>query len=354
MGRMIRGKWSIVATATVVLLAVAGQASAVSVVPVSVKLTTDALGLGSADLNGGSKVDPDIAGKLLTSPTVGEGSFLYIQRSGLAGSGTVLDPLLLTVTAMTHLDTVTFPLAWGGPADYQAGIIYLTDENSDTPDGKDEGLGVRAFKVTDSTGLRLAGLDIEGSKDVSGGTGSTTIPVDKSGNPKPNGPPHVDEAVFFDFAADSPAAGDSLEVLLSKFDRDSDPTKADHIKLVIDLVGGGSLSYLDILPPSTGNDSVWEQVGADKDDLWKLKFAGLPGVDSTTVVDGFAISAIESDPAKPKGTAEHFLITGLGGAVRVPDATGDPLGGHAPEPVTVLGVLAGLGGLAGYCRRRFA
>ncbi len=41
--------------------------------------------------------------------------------------------------------------------------------------------------------------------------------------------------------------------------------------------------------------------------------------------------------------------------VLVPDTntTGDPPGGHAPEPVTVLGVLLGMGGLAGYCRRRF-
>ena len=83
-------------------------------------------------------------------PSRGEGSILTVQKSGLAGPGTVSDPLLVTITSLTHLDTVN-----GLPAahDYQAGAIYLSDENTSMPDGKDEGLGVRAFSV-EASGLR--------------------------------------------------------------------------------------------------------------------------------------------------------------------------------------------------------
>jgi len=79
---------------------------------VSVKLTTDALGLGSDDLNDGKDgvlISADITGKLITSPTTGGGSKLYVQHSGLAGSGTTADPLLCTITARTWTRSRGYP-----------------------------------------------------------------------------------------------------------------------------------------------------------------------------------------------------------------------------------------------------
>jgi len=261
----------------------------------TVKLTADALGLGSDDVNGGGTVDPDVPG-LYTSPTTGEGSVLQVQTDGLAGAGTPSNPPLVTITARSHLDTVS---GVPSPSDYHAGVLYISKEAKDLPDGRKEGIGVKAFKVDGPTGLReidgKSGLaKIEGSKDVSGGTGPTAY---DSGDP--NGAPHVDEAVYFDFNPAWIVNAQKVEVLLSKFD----PT--DIINLHIKRTGGADI-HLTFL--QTTNTAIFEEIG---DKLWKLKFAGLPQLGPTDLVEEFYIAADDDDPNNPKGTAEHFLITGL-------------------------------------------
>ena len=100
--------------------------------PLGIKLTAQGLGLGSSDINRHGTVDPDMPG-LYTSPTTGQGSVLTIQTDGLAGPGTAANPLLVTVTAGTHLDTVFDLPPW--PHDYHAGILFISDEEDDLPDG---------------------------------------------------------------------------------------------------------------------------------------------------------------------------------------------------------------------------
>jgi len=263
----------------------------------------------------------------ITSPTTGEGSILTIQTDGLAGPGTMANPLFVTLTATTHLDVMTnLP---SSPHDYQAGIIFISEEKSDLPDGKKEGLGVRAFKIDGPTGRReldphtlLPLLSIEGSKHVSGGTDNE--PYDPS---SPNGAPHVDEAVKFDFnKALFNVNAQSVEVLLSEFD----PT--DIIDLHIVLTSGSTLDFNFMQTTST---SIFEQVDPTYDKLWKLKFFGLSGLGAGDFVDYFTISGNDDDPQNPTGTAEHFWITGFTAV---------------PEPATVS--LLGLGSLALIRRRR--
>ena len=160
---------------------------------VSILFNSTALGLDGSAINdggdGSAVIDADVSG--LTSGAVGSGigSVLSVQESGLAGPGTVIDPLILTVTAKSHLDT---PIpAW---PDWNAGVIYITvDKGSDI--GKDEGLGVRAFTVDPATGQRV--LDpitgrarIEGSKEISGGTETFDTP-EGGGNPLVPEPPSL-------------------------------------------------------------------------------------------------------------------------------------------------------------------
>ncbi len=78
-----------------------------------------------------------------------------------------------------------------------------------------------------------------------------------------------------------------------------------------------------------------------------VKDGGKPGEENAAWNSGF--TSPDSDPA-------GFPFVLSDNHVLVPDTnlTSQPPGGHVPEPVTALGVLAGLGGLAGYCRRRFA
>jgi hypothetical protein len=287
----------------------------------SIKLTTDALGISSADYNDGGTVDADVPGKIITSPTSGQGSILTIQKSGLAGSGSIGDPLLVTVTARTHLDNTG-----GAGTDYKAGIIYLTEENASTPDGKDEGLGVRAFTVDANLNRTFdKGLaKIEGSKEVSGGT-------DPEPNETDNGAPHVDEDVLFKFNPLTPAVADSIEVLMSKMEA------TDKIDLQIKLADASVHNFSFIGPGGTG----WTQLGVANDKLHKLDFGSL-GLPAGIAIDEFTIRALDDNPADPKGTAEHFLITGFtfeeGG------------GGATPEPAS-LGIL-GLGAAALMLRRR--
>ena len=283
-----------------------------------IKFTTNAMGLGSADLNDGGVVDPDIAGKFVTSPTTGQGSILSIQQSGLAGSGTILDPLFVTVTAKTHLDTLT---GLPSPNDYQAGVIYITKENNGLPDGRDEGLGVRAFTVNGPTGLRTfsGGLaKIEGSKEVSGGTGPAAYDSGDS-----NGAPHVDEAVWFEFASPYVVAHDTA-VLVSEFET------TDRIDLHLETLSG----TFDVAFTGPADTSLFESLG---DSVYKVKFSGVPGLSTTDILQRFSIRALDDDPAHPRGTAEHFLISGMETTV-------------APEPATL--ALLGAGVAAALAARR--
>jgi len=308
--------------ASALLLIGAGWAQAV---PMR-KLTSEALGLGNSDINKEKTVNADMPGKLITSSTTGEGSILTIQESGLAGPGTGSDPLWVTVTAKTRLDTVNYPWAGGDPRDYQAGVIYISKESSDLPDGAKEGLGVRAFKV-DSAGMRtykdgLAELiEVEGSKPVSGGTGPDTFdPLN------PNGAPHVDEVVKFDFNPLFNVDAMSVKVLLSEIKvKDGQPGDL-MLDLYIKLTSGVEID-LDSLKLSTS--SIFEQVDLTYDKLWELNFSAISGLGAGDFVDYFEILAI--DPligGQTRATAEHFLITGFTAV---------------PEPATI--ALLGLGSL---------
>ncbi|GAF84196.1 unnamed protein product, partial [marine sediment metagenome] len=303
-----------------------------------IKLTSEALGLGNSDINKGKTVAPDVPG-FITSPTAGQGSILTVQSDGKAGIGTTV-PVLVTITAQTRLDTL-----FGLPSshDYHAGVLFISKEKKDLPDGKKEGLGVRAFKVDETTGLReldsqkkhkkkgkkepdKSGLaKIEGSKHVSGGTSDDTYDWRK-----PNGAPHVDEAVLFDFNPQFYADALSVEVLLSEFD----PT--DIVDLHIELTSGSTFDFGFL---QTTDTSLFEQVGADKDKLWKLKFSGIDQLQTGDLIQNFTIFAVDDDPLNPRGTAEHFWVTGM-----TVDAE------LIPEPATVL--LLGFGSLALLRKRR--
>lgn len=313
------------ALAVVVLLGGPGRVQAILV---SIELTANALELGSENINYGKTVDPDMPG-FITSPVLGKGSILNIQTDGRAGFGTATDPLLVAITAWTRLDVTT-----GLPSshDYQAGVISISKESDKTPDGKDEGLGVRAFTVDGDlkrevdSGSGLA--KIEGSKDVSGGTDSS----DRYVLGKLNGAPHTDEAVNFDFGPSSfYAKALSVEVLLSDFD----PT--DVLDLHIELTSGFAidLPFLSIDPFDT---SIFERVEPAYDKLWTLKFSGISQLQWGDLIDNFTIRANDDDPGNPRGTAEHFLINGIAGEV------------VAPEPATIC--LLGLGALALLRKRR--
>ncbi len=301
--------------------------SHVAQTPVSVKLTTNALGIGSVAYNDAGVADADVPGKIVLSPLTGTGNILTIQQSGVAGPGTLGDPLLVTVTARTHLDTLS-----GLPAahDYVAGIIYLTNENAQLPDGKNEGLGVRAITVDGATVLRV--IDpatgrpcIEGSKDVSGGTGPEVY------NPSnPNGTPHVDEEACFDFNnPDLTIRAVNTSFLLSKFDADN------RIQLFVRLTTGETFE----LPfEGTGNTALFSVVDAGAK-LWRLHIAGVPGIGANDLLDVVCIRAIDNNPQAPTSTAEHFLITGMTTVVELCSAPAyvQTLGtGCGAEPVPTL------------------
>jgi MYXO-CTERM domain-containing protein len=243
----------------------------------------------------------------------------------LAGSGAPGTPLFATITARSHLDITS-----GLPAvnDYQAGVITLTKENTSLPDGKDEGLGVRAFRVNGTTALRTFGAQgrplLEGSKEISGGTGPSAYdPSD------PNGPPHVDEEVLVTFAGDQLVAANSVVVTLSKFDA------TDKLWLTINLVGGAVYTNTFL---GVGSAIALVPGGTAADKVYNLSFADLgAGFGANTLVESFSIRAVDDDPANPRGTAEHFLITGFRGDV-------------VPTPGAA--VLFGIAGLTAIRRRR--
>ena len=313
------------------ILTVSGSAfGAVS----TVKFTADALGLGSSDINEGSTVEANIAGKLITSSTTGMGSSLYVQRSGIAGLGTNSDPLMLRVTCRTRLDAVSgFPgsnddddddddlVSTSTPRDYQAGVLYVSKENSSTV-GKDEGLGVRAFE-TNSSGIRKTSggvARITGNKEMSGGTGSTVF------DPTPNDEPGDEEIlVEFNPASSTPGMlGDSMTVTLSKF------KSGNLLELTINLQGGAVLHFAS-LGTSSG---AFTSLGSD---VQRLAFSSLAGLSSSAIVSSFAIRAIEDNPSNPSVHAEGLLLQGISGTL-VP----------APGAMALLGI-AGI--VAGRRRR---
>lgn len=313
------------------ILTVSGSAfGAVS----TVKFTADALGLGTSDINEGSTVEANIAGKLITSSTTGMGSSLYVQRSGIAGLGTNSDPLMLRVTCRTRLDAVSgFPgsnddddddddlVSTSTPRDYQAGVLYVSKENSSTV-GKDEGLGVRAFE-TNSSGIRKTSggvARITGNKEMSGGTGSTVF------DPTPSDEPGDEEIlVEFNPASSTPGMlGDSMTVTLSKF------KSGNLLELTINLQGGAVLHFAS-LGTSSG---AFTSLGSD---VQRLAFSSLAGLSSSAIVSSFAIRAIEDNPSNPSVHAEGLLLQGISGTL-VP----------APGAMALLGI-AGI--VAGRRRR---
>ena len=281
----------------------------------SIKLTANALGLGTLNINAGKVVDPDRPG-LATSPATGAGSVLGIDAGGLASPTATF----LTVTATSRLDTLTFPPApFPALNDYRAGILYVSKESTNLPDGRDEGLGVRAFTVVGgsgpTSGLRM--LDaatgrarIEGSKEVSGGTGAAAYDP-----ASPNGAPHVDEEATFTFDPSVSVGASTVVVVLSKF------SEADILDLTVVLGSGTTFTH-----SVNAFDPAMEPVGDAKAALWRLWFARLPEVSPTDSVSSFSIRALDNNPAAPKGTAEHFLISAISGEA-TPGGTCVPPGG---------------------------
>lgn len=330
---------------TFMLLVICGGQAAVLAMPVSVKLTSDALGLGSGDINDckdGQSIDADIAGKLETSSVTGQGSFLYIQQDGLAGSGTQTNPLFVTISARGHLDTP-------GPGDWNAGVLYISNENTSEdkkpgkksyhPDGYKEGLGVRSFTIDPATGLRIIDQTtgrarIEGSKHVSGGTETIeswddiTLEETGEGDLK-NGSPHVDELIKFDFA--NPVLAQSVVVRFSDF------LSTDVIDLSIDVTheDGSTETLTDNWLDTT--EAAFVLTALESDKLYDLVFSNIAGLLSTDVITSFEIRAIDDDPLNPKETAEHFFITGIDADV-------------VPEPASI--ALLGMGFISLFRIRR--
>lgn len=279
-------------------------------------LTSQGLGLGTDDINEDGTVEADIAGKFITSPTMGEGSKLFLLSNGLPGSA----GLAMTITARTHLDVLSGIPNGGG--DYLAGVLYL----SNGPGVKDEGLGVRAFTVNKTTALRTFDTNgrakIEGSKEVSGGTQDS---VYDSGDP--NGAPHVDESVRFTPEPNFKLDAGSLEFLLTKFE------DGDRVDLKIKTRDGSVFQNTFL---GLADASYLSVHGASGDKVKKLKSAGFAGI-AGKELDWVEIRAVDDEPWDPRGTAEHFLINSM---------SANPV----PEPSTI-GVLA-IGAIALLRRRK--
>jgi hypothetical protein len=360
---MMRRLATILLGATLGLVPVQAYATTVGII-----LTADELGLGTSDINDGSTVDVDIAGKLVTAPSgtantnlsavlaslgypiINTGSILNIQQSGVAGSGTVLDPLLVRVTAATHLDqTVGAPPSWGGTSrEFQSGVIYLSDDNGDTsPTG--EGLGVRAFTVTENADPSLAGnrilsgglAQIEGSKEVSGGTDCTVIGGNKAAEcavnfNELNGAPHVDELAFFDFTVGSGTwDAKNFSFVLTVFG------STDRYWVHVDYEGGSCDEQFNT---TTGSGAA----GYSSSNLTvnSANFTGgCAGIPAGAKLLDYYIRAVETDTTNPDlSTAEHFLINGF--------TVNSPTVEAVAEPATLLLFGTGLGLVANQIRRR--
>ena len=351
--------------AVVFVLAVVAPSEASPMVPetVSITLNSDALGLGSDDINyasNDSAVEADRAGKLVTSLAANVGSVLTIETTGLAGPGDATNPLLVTVTARTYMDVqINLPAGY----DFQAGIITLTNDGGEI---WKEGLGVRAFGIDLAAGPNFArryvnpdyvatnshGFQMEGSKEVSGGKEVSNDPdVDVTawdyfaGNRDAvpsNSPPHVDEDVTFDFNNAAVAVpAESIKVLLTKIKAGSDEDPFDlALDLKINLVGGTCItkSY-DYLSEATDVFSLPTDATlvGHKEGVIVVDFSGASlGLEATDIIDSFVIGARDDPADDPKGTDEHFLINGFIAEI--------------PEPTTLS--LLVLGGLSILARRR--
>ena len=200
-------------------------------------------------------------------------------------------------------------------------------------------MGIKAFTVDPATGLRSydeKGLArIEGSKHLSGGTGPTAYTwTDGKGNSKgPNGAPHVDESLLFVFDDGFAVPAQSGGVVLSDFDA------TDRLDLYLELMSGELKSFTSL--DLSSHPALFTNLGDAK--LWELQFALLTGLLESDVVTQFVIRANEPNPDAPKGTADHFLVSGMlfDDVVVITEI---------PEPATTS--MLALGGLAMLRRRK--
>jgi hypothetical protein len=260
----------------------------------SFKFTAEGLGLGTSDINTESVVDYDLPG-FYTSPNTGEGSVLQVQRSGLAGAGSADDPVFMTITAKTHQDTF---IGLPDLHDYHAGIITMTDENSREPDGRDEGLGVKAFRV-DAEGLREFSNDrarTTGDDEISGGTGIEYFNMSSRNNVSKD-----DEALVFSFNPADGVRADGVELLFSSFRSNE----------IIDLrIECQNRTPIELAFQGTWISEMWEEID-NGDKLWKLHLSGVPGIGASDVLVSLEIRSNDNDPEDPEDEAQSFRIAAM-------------------------------------------
>lgn len=319
--------------------------SVVSGMPTSITLTTDSLGLGSSDINyakNDNAVEADRAG-LFMSTANNIGSVLTIREDGTAGVGIAGNEKLVTITARSHLDIQNnLPAGY----DIYGGVITLTDDGGNLAK---EGLGVRAFGLDtdvasvnygkryvnpDYIGVNGHGFQMEGSKEISGGSDFTDwddFVADNPGAPS-NNPPHVDEDVTFDFNNDLfSVRANSVTVLLTKIGKvkDNDPF---NLAMNLTVILADESSHFWTYESLYDAPDVFSYLDG-YDDVVEVNFgAGSLGFNSYDAIDSFIIGA-RDDPADPIGeTDEHFLINGFSY-----DVIGTPTGSvTVPTPGSML------------------